>query len=186
MPPQTTFIKVDNSVVIAIKVFVNRASTDHQLVNINEKSPVTLREYSHARLSNNQLNVLVNETLRDDLAAVLLEKPIREIVVAKESAYTMKMPKHTVFIPYEVIIGVRQQCDRLSWTDSDYLAKQNVAVPTGVPQPRLITRSVTVKVPVEEEEESGLEAVDEKRVDYRLGRNYVVGYDESITVYVNP
>lgn len=184
MLPQTTFVTV-GTVTLTVKVFVNRAATDTLYVSINAKSPVTLREYSHARLSNHQIDVVVNETLHDELRAVLSETPLKELIPTPVSMVDVVKhrgkDKYTLKVPVSVILSVRLDQDLLSGNDSRHLDSMGLqATFFNKGSMRLITKETTMtKLLVEDEE------VPEKSIEYKLYRHRTVSTPESIAIFIN-
>lgn len=188
MPPQTTFIKVGQTT-LPLKVFINRASKDNLLVTINGKSQVTLREFSHARLSSHQMSVLVNDTLRSELSKALLESPLSELLQDKQKVVqltkTKAKDKYTLNIPIKVILAVRIDNDMLTGSEFQYLSESGIDIPhLPVHQSRLLTRKgVMKKILIEDEDEFTQEPT--KTVEYKFSLNRVIGGLETISVFVN-
>lgn len=77
MPSTVTFIKVAGSTAVPARVFVNRSRIVLSAsVAVNEKSLIKLTRINILRLSNNDLNSLIDD-IRDEIHNILLKKPLR-------------------------------------------------------------------------------------------------------------
>lgn len=79
MPSTVTFIKVAGNTAIPARVFVNRARIVLSApVAVNEKSLIKLTRINILRLSNNDLNSLIDD-IRDEVRDLLIKKPLRDL-----------------------------------------------------------------------------------------------------------
>ncbi|KAK6457644.1 single strand annealing-weakened 1 [Scheffersomyces xylosifermentans] len=141
MPPQITFVKVQQGIVLPIKIFVNKSAAPHASANrsgdvsslaINSKSLITLNNksaYFHIRLSNNYLNSLINVQIRDVVLAVLYETPIKDQVSDRDATWikiTKKMPddrnvRYRLEVPVSLVVQMRLGSSKLTENDIEFL-----------------------------------------------------------------
>lgn len=132
MPPQITFIKLDDRLTVPVKVFVNRNTVlSVSDISINSKSLITLNNnYFQIKLSNNYLNTLFNDTLNKKITEVLLEKPLNEIVNLEPSeniiiSNIIDSINYKLSIPKILCLTIRFRLNLLTPQDYNYLSLIN-------------------------------------------------------------
>jgi hypothetical protein len=132
MPPQITFIKLDDRLTVPVKIFVNRNTVlSVSDISINSKSLITLNNnYFQIKLSNNYLNSLFNDTLNKKIAEVLFEKPLNEIVNLEPSenikiSNIIDSINYKLSIPKILCLTVRCRLNLLTSQDYTYLSLIN-------------------------------------------------------------
>lgn len=127
MPPQITFITLDNRLTLPVKIFVNRntnlSSSD---ISINSKSLIKLNNnYFHIKLSNNYLNNLFNNQLNDKIVEVLFAKPLPQIISPSANFITISntvgTTKYKLIIPTNLCLTIRYHLNLITPQDYTFL-----------------------------------------------------------------
>lgn len=128
MPPQITFIKLNDKLSLPVKVFVNRNVTSSTSdISINAKSLIKLNNnFFQIKLSNNYLKTLFNETLSDKLIETLLNKPTKEIFTNSTTSIirtlvSLDSVKYNLIIPQSLLITIRAHLNLLTHSDISHL-----------------------------------------------------------------
>ena len=194
MPATVTYILIAPDTAIPIRVFVNRSKIFLQnSVAVNEKSVIELTSINLIRLSNYDLNNLIDD-IGGDLRQILLQTPLQDLFPKRAVQKTTKLVrdiacswhcKVTVSLGY--IVGLRYNLGSLQLAeDIQYLSERKVAVNvSSSAKSALIKKEISISS-MFPEDESAIGLDDTKSVNYKLRHQTLLNNDivDTLDVYV--
>lgn len=180
MPATVSYISIGNDTAIPIRVFINRRKILLQSsVAVNEKSIIKLSSINLIRLSNYDLNSLiedigplVRETLLTALLAELFPKRavLKSTLLVKPIFHNWKC-KLCVSLGYIVTLRYNMNC-LTSMEDVRWLSEKNVAVNTGASsKSALLIKEMKFSLILTEEGSDDVYHLDDKKnLGYKLRR----------------
>lgn len=164
--PQITFIKINNSLALPVKIFLNRkkiqSSNLSSTVTINQKSIVKLKRINYLKLSIKDLNKLV-EDIKDDFINIILKTSLEDLVEnSKKGRRTVELNlgswKCSLIITLELIIELRRQLNLLTLKDLHMIEERKLKIPLSSKQDlRLLVKKLHFTFSKEEEEKKSTE-----------------------------
>lgn len=196
MPATVSYISVGADTAIPIRIFINRRKILLQnSVAVNEKSTIKLAAINLIRLSNYDLNNLI-EDIGPSLREILLTARLAELFPKRAILKTTKLVKDIshnwkckVNVSLGYIVSLRYNLGRLDLAeDVQFLSEKNVLInPLGLAKSALLRKEMKFSMlGLEEEDELGFHLDDKKSVGYKLRRvnlmnNHIV---DTLDVYV--
>ena len=194
MPATVTYILIAPDTAIPIRVFVNRSKIFLQnSVAVNEKSVIELTSINLIRLSNYDLNNLIDD-IGGELRQILLQTPLQDLFPKRAVQKTTKLVrdiacswycKVTVSLGY--IVGLRYNLGSLQLAeDIQYLSERKVAVNvSSSAKSALIKKEISISS-MFPEDESAIGLDDTKSVNYKLRHQTLLNNDivDTLDVYV--
>lgn len=194
MPATVTYLLIAPDTAIPIRVFVNRSKIFLQnSVAVNEKSVIKLTSINLIRLSNYDLNNLIDD-IGAELRQILLQTPLQDLFPKRAVQKTTKLVrdiarswhcKVTVSLGY--IVGLRYNLGSLQLAeDIQYLSERKVAVnASSSAKSALLKKEISISS-MSPEDESAIGLDDTKSVNYKLRHqtllnNHIV---DTLDVYV--
>ena len=137
MPPQISFVTIDDRLTVPIKVFINRGVISRpSSVSINSKSFLAVSNkvnYFQIKLSNKYLNSLINDKLNSVLRDTFVTTPIPEIINNESAQSYVRIAsdidtiKYILLVPKALVVTVRLYLRMLTSGDEEYLTSINQA-----------------------------------------------------------